>query len=220
MPTTMNRIKMRPVSWLWLCSRCVQTRGKTKSGPWNISSTVCQSVLSINFILCEYALPEEPKHVGIDVLKYHCNSNELCALVGWHCSNWATISSYGKNLERIVAYATSMYWLWDILTYLLTYLLTYSTEQSPFWEANRFSASQEIPRILWNPKVHCRINKCPPPVPILSQLDPVHTPTPHIRKIHLNIILPSTSGSPKRSLSFRFPHQDPVYLVLRYTYLI
>jgi hypothetical protein len=30
-------------------------------------------------------------------------------------------------------------------------------EQSPFWEANRFSATQKIPRILWNPKVHNRI---------------------------------------------------------------
>ena len=32
-------------------------------------------------------------------------------------------------------------------------LLTYSTEQSPSWEANRLSASQEVPRILWNRKV-------------------------------------------------------------------
>jgi hypothetical protein len=39
------------------------------------------------------------------------------------------------------------------VTYLLTCLLTYSMEQSPSWEANRFAASQEIPRVLWNPKV-------------------------------------------------------------------
>ena len=83
--------------------------------------------------------------------------------------------------------------------------------QSPSWEANWFAASQEIPRISRNPKVHYRIHNSPPPVPILSQLDPALTPTSHFLKIHLHIILPYTPGSSKWSLSLRFPHQNFVY---------
>ena len=81
--------------------------------------------------------------------------------------------------------------------------------QSPSWEANWFAASQETPRILWNPKVHYRIHKCPPPVPIPSQLDPVHIPHPTswrsipILYTHVRLGLPSglfPSGFPTKTL--------------------
>ena len=90
-------------------------------------------------------------------------------------------------------------------------LLTYSIVQSPSWEANWFAASQEIPRISRDPKVHYRTHKSPPPVPILVQPNPVHTPTSHLLQIHPNIIQQSTPRYPHWSLSLRFPHQDPIH---------
>ena len=93
----------------------------------------------------------------------------------------------------------------------LTYKLTYSIQQIPSCKVNQFAASKEIPCNLWNINVNYHIHTCPPPVPILSQHDPVHTSTFQFEKIHLNIILSSTPWSSKWSLTFRFPHQNPVY---------
>ena len=75
------------------------------------------------------------------------------------------------------------------------YSLTYSMLQSPSLAANWFAASQEIPRISRNPKVHYRTHKRPPPVSILGQPNPVHIPTSHLLEIRTNIH-PSTSRSP------------------------
>jgi hypothetical protein len=83
-------------------------------------------------------------------------------------------------------------------------------EQNASWEADRFSTTQEIPRILWNPKVHYRIHKNLPHVSILNQIDSIHALHPTCVKIHFNIILPSAPGSSKWSPSLRFPHQNSV----------
>ena len=74
-----------------------------------------------------------------------------------------------------------------------------------------FAASQEIPRISRNPKVHYRTHKLPPPVSILGRSNPVHIPTSHLLEIRPNIIHPSTPRSLQWSLSHRFPHQNPIH---------
>jgi hypothetical protein len=83
--------------------------------------------------------------------------------------------------------------------------------QSLSWEANRFSASQEISRILWKLKVHYRIHKCPPSVLTLSHIEAVNVFTSHFLKIRLNIILSYSPSCFNWSLSLRFHHQNPVY---------
>ena len=57
-------------------------------------------------------------------------------------------------------------------------------EQNPSSEANRFSASQEIPSTLWKLKVHYLNHKRQPPTPILSHIYPVRAPTSHFLQIH------------------------------------
>ena len=69
------------------------------------------------------------------------------------------------------------------------FTLTYSMEQSSSWEANWFCSQSRNSPHFWNPKVHHGTHKCPPSVPILSQLHPVLTTPSHLLKIHLNIIL-------------------------------
>jgi len=81
-------------------------------------------------------------------------------------------------------------------------------EKSTYLETSRFAANQEIPHILWNANVHYHINNSLPPVPILSQVNPVHTPKSHFLKTHLNIILPSglsLSSFPTKTLYTPLP---------------
>ena len=79
-------------------------------------------------------------------------------------------------------------------------------EQSPSWETNRFSASQEIPSILWNSKIRTAFAKAFRPSLFCPRINPVQVPVSHVLKIHFNIILPSKPGSSK---VVSFPQVSP-----------
>jgi hypothetical protein len=88
-------------------------------------------------------------------------------------------------------------------------------ELSPSLEATNCEPTQELPRILWNPKVHYRVHNSPPLVPILSQINPIQTIPSYLSKIHFNIVHPLTPWSTQWSLSVWLSHQYPVCIPLR-----
>jgi hypothetical protein len=88
-------------------------------------------------------------------------------------------------------------------------IITNPMKQSLSWEADSHSASQEIPCLLWIPKLHYRVHKSPPLVSVLSQINLIHTFPSCFPKIHSNIILPSTSSLPSGLFRLGLPTKIP-----------
>ena len=109
------------------------------------------------------------------------------------CTGYPVNCHWTELVTATQQWKTAAVYIWLSSSWLdATYLLT-PCSRVLLEKLIGFAANQEIPCILWNQKVHYHTHKCPPPVPVLSQLHPVPTTPSHFLKIHLNIILPSTS---------------------------
>ena len=96
-----------------------------------------------------------------------------------------------------------------------------SMQQSSSSEAHSSSASQEIPCLLLDPKVHHSVHTLSR-VPIISQKNPIHTLPFYFFQIHFSIILPPMPRSSKCSFSHSGMPHDPLstllLLLLKLTY--
>jgi hypothetical protein len=73
--------------------------------------------------------------------------------------------------------------IWELYWNVLTDIFNSLTELSPSWGSANCADTQELPRILWNPKVYYRVHKSPPLVTILSYISPIHTIPSYLRSI-------------------------------------
>jgi hypothetical protein len=105
---------------------------------------------------------------------------------------------------------------WEVRTFLISpfarvmiHSLTHGAE--PFLRSCQCAATQELPSILWTPKFHYHVYTNLSLVPILSQINPIHTIISYLRSI---LILSSHLHLGLFSGPFWLSHEYPICIPL------
>jgi hypothetical protein len=87
------------------------------------------------------------------------------------------------------------------------------------WERKGISVCQEIPRPLWNSKLHYHVHKGPPLIPFQKQVNPVHNSTSYFIKIRFKLFSRLLIGNTKivfrisvKNLEWMFPVSRACYV--------
>jgi hypothetical protein len=133
------------------------------------------------------------------LISYFLGPNIVRAILFWNICNLC--STLKANWQRFTT-------IQNKLTSMIT---------SPSWKAERRSAAQEIPRLLWNPKFYYREHNSLLFVPISFQTNSVHTRISSFFKIYFNFILISFSHLhptlPNCFFPSTFRNNTPAFLI-------
>ena len=151
----------------WSCGHSLpEVAGSNPAGVMVICLFSLLCVVRHSF--CDWPIPRPEEYYRVCVcvclcVWSECTSNTLhLQWVGVRCRNKKEKKE--RSSEKVVKqikYSSFM-----TVTHVLTYLLT-PWSRVLFEKLTGFAANQEIPRILWNPKVHYRTHKRPPHVRLL-----------------------------------------------------
>jgi hypothetical protein len=116
--------------------------------------------------------------------------------------------------RRLTALATAWLYVHIYLLLKVNRFHSFTHGAEPFLGSCQLYSHSRTSSVLWNPKVHYRVHRSPPLVPILSQIDPIHTILSYLSKIYCNNVHPPTSWSSQWSLSFWISHQYSICITL------
>jgi hypothetical protein len=171
-----------------------------------------------------------PKYRLLGVVAYGPRSDKFwdpCLRPCGHCDLWQLLVLFNEealaSLRSVIIngpFTSHLYFSWFLTCWMKDLYYIFNSRGAEPYTGTR-SGREEIPRILWNPKVHYHVHRSQPPAPILSHMNPAHSfHLIYLRSIlilssHIYTSVLSSSGFPTKFcfhfLSPSLPHSLPIW---------